>query len=57
MRDAQIHCAILLESNNRKPICRLRFNNVQKLGIGVFSDKREEEQLSLNAVDDIHNYA
>ncbi|MDZ7855380.1 type I restriction endonuclease [Sphaerotilus sp.] len=27
MRDAQSYCAILLDDNNRKPICRLRFNN------------------------------
>jgi hypothetical protein len=57
MRDAQTYCAILLDDNNRKPICRLRFNNVQKLRIGVFNDKREEEQFSLDVVDDIHNYA
>lgn len=33
MRDAQSYCAILLDDNNRKPVCRLRFNNVQKLKI------------------------
>ena len=57
MRDAQTYCAILLDDNNRKPICRLRFNNVQKLRIGIFNDKKEEEQFSLETVDDIHNYA
>ncbi|MDO8369794.1 MAG: type I restriction endonuclease [Candidatus Nitrotoga sp.] len=31
MRDAQSYCAILLDDNNRKPICRLRFNNTSKL--------------------------
>lgn len=56
MRDAQSYCAILLDDNNRKPICRLRFNNTQKLRIGVFNDKKDEEQFALESVDDIYNY-
>lgn len=57
MRDAQTYCAILLDDNNRKPVCRLRFNNTQKLKIGLFNEKKEEEQFAIDAVDDIHNYA
>lgn len=57
MRDAQSYCAILLDDNNRKPICRLRFNNPQKLRLGIFNDKKEEEQVALESVDDIFNYA
>jgi len=57
MRDAQSYCAILLDDNNRKPICRLRFNNTQKLRLGVFNDKKEEVQVALGSVDDIFNYA
>lgn len=57
MRDAQSYCAILLDDNNRKPICRLRFNNAQKLRLGTFNSKKEEEQVDLNAVDDIFNFS
>jgi hypothetical protein len=57
MRDAQSYCAILLDDNNRKPICRLRFNNPEKLRLGVFNDKKEEEQYALASIDDIYNYA
>ena len=57
MRDAQTYCAILLDDNNRKPICRLRFNNSLKLRLGVFNASREEEQLPLDSVDDIYNFA
>jgi len=57
MRDAQSYCAILLDDNNRKPICRLRFNNTQKLKLGFFNAQKEEEQVSLEVVDDIYNYA
>jgi predicted type IV restriction endonuclease len=56
IRDAQSYCAILLDDNNRKPLCRLRFNNLQKLRIGLFNDKREEELEPLEGVDDIFNF-
>lgn len=56
MRDAQSYCAILLDDNNRKPICRLRFNNTQKLSLGIFNDKKEEERFALNHLDDLYNY-
>lgn len=57
MRDAQSYCAVLLDDNNRKPICRLRFNNTQKLRLGIFNGNKDEEQLQLESVDDIFNYA
>lgn len=57
MRDAQSYCAILLDDNNRKPVCRLRFNNTQKLKLGLFNGQKEEEQVALESVDDLYNYA
>lgn len=57
MRDAQSYCAILLDDNNRKPICRLRFNNTRKLRLGVFNERKEESLVSLDSVDDIFNHA
>lgn len=57
IRDAQSYCAILLDDNNRKPICRLRFNNVQKLRLGLFNGNKEEEMVSLESVDDIFNFS
>jgi len=57
MRDAQSYCAILLDDNNRKPICRLRFNNAQKLVLGLFNEKREEEKVAIDAVDDIYTFS
>lgn len=57
MRDAQSYCAILLDDNNRKPICRLRFNNPQKLRLGLFNAAKEEEQIYLGSIDDIYNFA
>jgi hypothetical protein len=57
MRDAQSYCAVLLDDNNRKPICRLRFNNTQKLRIGLFNEKKEEVIVSLESIYDIFNHA
>jgi hypothetical protein len=57
MRDAQSYCAILLDDNNRKPICRLRFNNTEKLAVGIFNDKKEEEKIPLSHLDDLYEVA
>lgn len=56
MRDAQSYCAILFDDNNRKPICRLRFNNASRLQLGLFIGK-EEERVSLADPLDIYKYA
>lgn len=56
MRDAQSYCAILLDDNNRKPIARLRFNNTQKLKLGLFGVNKEEEIVDLSCVDDIFDF-
>lgn len=57
MRDAQTYCAVLFDDNNRKPICRMRFNNAQKLKIGLFNDKKEEEILPIETLDNIFDLA
>ena len=57
LRDAQSYCAVLLDDNNRKPICRLRFNNRQKLRLGILNANKDEEQFPLEGVDDIFNYS
>ncbi len=57
MRDAQTYCAILLDDNNRKPICRLRFNNLQKLVVGFFDSNKEEVKISLSCLDELYEHA
>jgi hypothetical protein len=57
MRDAQSYCAVLLDDNNRKPICRLRFNNTQKLRLGLFNVDKDEEVMNIDSVDDVFQYA
>lgn len=57
MRDNQSYCAILLDDNNRKPVCRLRFNNTQKLAVGIFSADKSEERFTLEEIDDLYKFA
>ena len=55
MRDTKSYCGILLDNNNRKPICRMHFNRPQKY-IGIFANK-EEKRIKIDSLDDIFNYA
>jgi hypothetical protein len=57
IRDAASYCAILFDDNNRKPVCRLRFNNESKLVIGLFDENKDEERIAITSVDDIFDYA
>jgi hypothetical protein len=57
MRDVQTYCGILLDDNNRKPICRL-YLNASKKAIGMFDgEDRKEVRVPLGSLDEIHNHA
>ena len=53
--DVQSYCGILLDDNNRKPICRLHFNSAQKYV--SFFDTEQEERVPIDAIDDLYKYA
>jgi len=55
MRDVRTYCGILLDDNNRKPICRLRFNGTQRY-LGFLNEQRQEERVPIAHVDDIYGY-
>ena len=56
MRDTLSYCGILLDDNNRQPICRLRFNGSNNY-IGLFDEDKNEERILLEKLDDIFDYA
>lgn len=56
IRAAASYCAILFDDNNRKPICRLRFNNENRLVIGLFNGSKEEERVPIASVDQIFDF-
>jgi hypothetical protein len=53
MRDTKSYCGILLDDNNRKPICRLRFNSAQKY-VGILDEDRKEIKTPINNLNDIY---
>jgi hypothetical protein len=57
LRDVQTYCGVLLDDNNRKPICRLYLNTGKK-AIGIFDGEgRTEQRVSITKIDDIHEHA
>jgi len=55
-RDTQSYFGILLDDNNRKPICRLHFNRSQKY-LGVFDEEKNETRHAISSIDEIYEYA
>ncbi|HEY0426195.1 MAG TPA: hypothetical protein VGC76_00185, partial [Pyrinomonadaceae bacterium] len=55
-RDTQSYMGILLDNNNRKPLARLHFNRTQKY-LGIFDEKRQEERVPINNLDEIYQHA
>lgn len=55
MRDAKSYCAILLDDNNRKPICRLHFNHSQWY-VGIVIDSKETRH-PIDSVNDLYNFS
>lgn len=56
-RDSQTYFSILLDDNNRKPLCRLWLNNPAKKYIGIFDKEKKEIKYEIASIDDIYNYS
>lgn len=54
-RDQQSYFGVLLDDNNRKPICRLHFNGRKKYV--SFFDNGKEEKIEIQNNNDIYDYA
>lgn len=55
-RDVKSYFGILLDDNNRKPICRLNFNSSKKT-ISIFNDDKKEVRYNIETLDDIYAYS
>ena len=55
-RDSQSYFAIFADNNNRKPICRLHFNNTNNKRIGFIDENRNEQMETLDKLDDIYKF-
>lgn len=55
-RDTQSYFGILLDDNNRKPVCRLHFNRTQKY-LGILDGDKKEVRHPISKLDDIYTHA
>ncbi|MDN5501834.1 MAG: hypothetical protein L0G80_18130 [Shewanella sp.] len=55
-RDTQSYFGILLDDNNRKPLCRLHFNAKQKY-LGLLDADKNETRHPINNLDEIFNFS
>lgn len=57
MRDAKSYCSVLIDNNNRRPLCRLRFNTGTKY-LGLFDVEKNEVRVPLaNGPVDIYQHS
>lgn len=56
-RDAQSYFAILLDDNNRRPICRMYFNAKSVKYIAFINEDKKEEKFIIQSLDDIFSFA
>lgn len=54
-RDTQSYFGILLDDNNRKPLCRLHLNGGKKY-ISLFNNGKNESRQAIQSVDDIYQF-
>ena len=55
-RDLRTYASVLIDNNNRKPICRLHFNGRQKY-LGTFDADKNETRHTIDGVNDIVAHA
>ncbi|MCS2170994.1 type I restriction enzyme HsdR N-terminal domain-containing protein [Scandinavium sp. TWS1a] len=55
-RDTKSYFGVLVDDNNRRPLCRLHFNRSQKY-IGLFDIEKNETRHPIETVDDIYSWA
>lgn len=56
-RDTLSYFGILLDDNNRKPICRMYFNAKSTKYVSTFDENKKETKHEISCLDDIYNYA
>jgi len=54
IRDKISYCGILLDDNNRKPICRFNFREYNKI-VKIVDADRNEERIAINSIGELYN--
>lgn len=55
--DAKTYCAITSDDRNRRPICRLRFNDLDRLRAGLINDDQTETIVDIDRASDLCKHA
>lgn len=54
IRDSKSYCAIIVDDNNRKPICRLYFNSPTTKNVGIFDTDKNETKFRVEGPQDLY---
>lgn len=57
LRDAKSYCAVLMDDNNRRPLCRLYFNSSKTKYLGIFDADKSETKVRVDSPSDIYQHA
>lgn len=57
LRDAKSYCAVFMDDNNRRPICRFYFNAKSVKAIGVFDLTKTEVRHQISGPADLYKFA
>ena len=55
--DTKSYCGVLVDDNNRKPLCRLHFNAASVKYIGLFDEGKHEKRHVITKPVDIYRFA
>lgn len=55
-RDTKSYFGVLIDDNNRRPICRLHFNRTQKY-LGLLDEQKVETRHAIESVSDLYGFA
>lgn len=56
-RDAKTYFSVLIDNNNRKPVCRLWLNGVRKKHMSLFDAEKKERKVEIASIDGIFEHA
>lgn len=55
-RDTKSYFGVLLDDNNRKPICRLHLNRENVKYLGLFDEDKKEQRVQIETLEDIYQH-
>jgi predicted type IV restriction endonuclease len=57
MRDAKSYCSVIVDDNNRKPVCRFYFNSKSGKSVGVFNSEKAEAKFAIDDLSQLFEYS